>query len=64
MGGCKKADGTELTLTTQENEIIKTSDKRFAKPLEFDFFKYPVYPYRFKEHLFVGLELNSLEKVI
>ena len=33
----KKADGTALTVTTQENAIKKTFDKRFAIPLDFDF---------------------------
>ena len=44
LGG-KTSDGTALTLTTQENVIKKTLDKRFSIPLDFDFFKYPVYPY-------------------
>ena len=38
-------------------------DKRFAIPLDFDFFKLPVYPYGLKEDLIVRLELNSEEKV-
>ena len=63
LGG-KKSDGTALTLTTQENAIKKTFDKRFAIPLDFDFFKHPVYPYGLKERLIVMLELNSSEKVI
>ena len=62
--GAKKSDGTALTLTTQENAVKKTFDKRFSRPLDFDFFKYSVYPYRFKEDLIVRLELNSSEKVI
>ena len=62
--GAKKADGTALTVTTQENAIKKTFDKRFAIPLDFDFFKHPVYPYGLKEDLIVRLELNSAEKVI
>ena len=62
--GAKKADGTALTLTTLENAIKKTFDKRFAIPLDFDFFKDPVYPYGLKEDLIVRLELNSSEKVI
>ena len=57
--GAKKTDGTALTVTTQENAIKKTFDKRFAIPLDFDFFKHPVYPYRLKEDLIVRLELNS-----
>ena len=55
----KKADGTALTLTTQENAIKKMLDKRSAVPLDFDFFKYPVYPYGLKECLFIRIELNS-----
>ena len=62
--GAKKSDSAELTVTTQENAIKKTFDKRFAIPLDFDFFKHPVYPYGFKEDLIVRLELNSSEKVI
>ena len=33
-------------------------------PLDFDFFKRPVYPYGLKENLTVRVELNSSEKVI
>ena len=62
--GAKKVDSTALTVTTQENAIKKTLDKRFAIPLDFDFFKHPVYPYGLKEDLIVRLELNSSEKVI
>ena len=51
-------------MTTQENAIKKTFGKRFAIPLDFDFFKHPVYPYGLKEDLIVRLELNSPEKVI
>ena len=60
----KRADGTALTVTTHENAIKKTFDKRFTIPLDFDFFKYPVYSYGLKENLIVRLELNSAEKVI
>ena len=60
----KKTDGTALTVTTQENAIEKTFDKRFAIPLAFDFFKYPVYPYGLKEDLIARLELNSSENLI
>ena len=60
----KKADSTALTVTTQENAIKKTFDKRFAILLDFDFFKHPVYPYGLEEDLIVRLELNSAEKVI
>ena len=51
-------------MTTQEDAIKKTFDKRFAIPLDFDFFKHPVYPYGLKEDLIVRLELNSSEKLI
>ena len=64
VGAEKAEDGTALTLTTQENAIKKTFGKRFAIPLDFDFFKHPVYPYGLKEDLIVRLELNSPEKVI
>ena len=60
----KKADGTARTVATQENAIKKTFDKRFAIPLDFDFFKHPVYPYSLKEDLSIRLSLNSSEKVI
>ena len=60
----KKSDGTALTLKTQENAIKKTFDKRFSIPLDFDFFKHPVYPYSLKENLIVRLELNSPGKAI
>ena len=59
--GAKKADGTALTMTTQENAIKKTFDKTFAIPLDLDFFKHPVYPYGLKEDLIVRLELYSAE---
>ena len=62
--GAKKSNDTELTVTTQENAIKKTFEKRFAVRLDFDFFKHPVYPYGLKEDLIVRLELNSSEKVI
>ena len=62
--GAKKADGMALKMTTQENAIKKTLDKRFAIPLDFDFFKHPMYPYGLKEDLIVRLELNFSEKVI
>ena len=62
--GAKKADSTTLTITTQENAIKKTFDKGFAIPLDFDFFKHPVYSYGLKERLIVRIELNSAEKVI
>ena len=35
--GTKKADGAALIVTTQENAIKTTFDKRFAIPLDFDF---------------------------
>ena len=60
----KKTDGTALTMTTQENEIKKTFDEIFAIPLDFDVFRYPVYPYGLKEDFTVRLDLNSPEKII
>ena len=60
----KKTDGTALIVRTQENAIKKTFDKRFAIPLDFDFFKHPVYPYGLIENLIVRFELNSSENVI
>ena len=60
----KKADGTALTVTTQENTIKKTFAKRFEIRLDFDFFKHPIYPYGLKQNLIVRLELNSSKKVI
>ena len=60
--GAKKADGTALTMTTQENVIKKTLDKRFTILLDFGFFKHPVYPYGLKEELIVRLELNFFRK--
>ena len=58
--GSKKADDI---VTTQENAIKKTFDKRFAILLDFDIFRHPVYPYGLKQNLIVRLELNSSEKV-
>ena len=52
----KKAGGAALTLTTQENAVKKTYDNRFAIPLDFDFFKHPVYPYGPSENLIVRLD--------
>ena len=36
--GATKADGTVLTVTTEENAIKKTLSNRFLIPLDFDFF--------------------------
>ena len=36
--GAKKADGTPLKITTQDNANKKTFDKRLAMSLDFDFF--------------------------
>ena len=62
--GAKKADGMVLTLTTQENAIKKTLHQRFAIPLDFDFFKHPVYPYDLEQHMFIKIELNSTKNVL
>ena len=63
-GGCKKADGTALTLTIQENAVKKTFDNWFAVPFDFDFFKQPIYSYGLREDLIVRVELNSAGKII
>lgn len=44
--GIKSANGSAVIVTTQENAIRNTFGKRFAVPLDFDFFKYPLYLYR------------------
>ena len=62
--GAKNSDGTALTLTTQENVIKKAYDKSFEIPLDFDFFKHPVYPSGFEEDLASMIELNSAKEVI
>ena len=62
--GAKKADCTLLTVTTQENAIKKIVDKSNTIPLDFDFFKHSVYPYRVKESLVIRIELNSAENVL
>ena len=62
--GAKKADGTALTLTTQENAVKKTLHKIFAIPIDFEFFKHPVYQYDLKERLFIRIELNSAKNVL
>ena len=38
--------------------------KVFAIPLDFYFFKHPVYPYGLKEDLSIAIELNSAKEVI
>ena len=60
----KKSDGTALTLTTKENVIKKTYDKRFTIPLDFDFFGHPFCSYGLKEGLSITIELNSVIQVI
>ena len=60
--GAKKTDGTALAVTTQENAIKKIFDERFAVPLDFEFFKHPVYPYGLKEDLILMLALDSSER--
>ena len=62
--GATKADGTALTVTTEENAIKKTVSNRFLIPLDFDFFKHPTYPYGLREDLIARLELNSAEKIL
>ena len=62
--GAKKTYHTALAVTIQGNVIKKTFDKRFATPLDFNFFQHPVYPYGLVEDLIVRLELKSSEKTI
>ena len=62
--GARKPDGTALTVTTQENAIKKTLDKRFTIPIGFYFLKHLVYPYDLKEGLFIRIELNSAGNVL
>ena len=59
-----KKDGIAITVTTQEDAIIKAFGKRFLIPLDFDFLKHPVYPYGLKEDLSARPELSSSENVI
>lgn len=47
--GAVKADGVAVIVMTQENALKKTSDERFAVPLNFNFFKYPVHSYGLKD---------------
>ena len=63
-GGCIKIRRHSTDSVNPRKCHQKTFDKRFAIPLDFDFFKHPVYPYGLKEDLIVRLELNSSEKVI
>ena len=53
-----------MAITVKLFAINKTFGKRFVIPLDFGFFKYPVYPYGLQEDLIVRLELNSSEKVL
>ena len=53
-----------ITVTTKENAIKNTFGKRIAIPLDFDFFKHPIYPYWLKEDLIIRLQLNSSKKGI
>ena len=62
--GTKKADGTALTLTTQENVIKKMLAERFTILLDLDFSKNHINPYGLKERLFIRIELNSAGNVL
>ena len=42
----------------------KTFSKNITVPLDFNFFKHPVFPYELKEDFIIRLELNFSEKVI
>ena len=60
----KKADRTDLTLSTAENAVVKAYGKRFAKPLDFECFKQPVFPYYLHEDFIVTIKLNKLKKIM
>ena len=53
-----------MALTTQENAIKKTLNKRFVIPLDFYFFKHLVYIYGLEQRLFIRIELNSAKNVL
>ena len=55
-GWSKKADGTAIKVTTQENAIKNTFGKMFTIPLDFDFCKHPVCPYWLKKDLKAGVK--------
>ena len=63
QAGTENGDGSSITVTTQENAKKKTFGKRLVVPLDFNFFKHPVYPYGVKKYLIVCLIINSSEKV-
>ena len=60
----KKSNGTDLPLSTAKNAVKKTLGKRFAIPLDFEYFKQLLSPYYLHEKLFVMIELNKPEKVM
>ena len=60
----KKSDGKALTLITKENVIKKTYNKTFAIPLDSEFFKHPVYPYKLNKDISITIELNSAKELI
>lgn len=60
----KNTDGMVITVSTKENAIKKAIGKKFAIPLNFDFFKCRACPYGLKEDLTVRLEFDSSEKII
>lgn len=63
QAGTENGNGSSITVTTQENAKKKTFGKRLVVPLDFNFFKHPVYPYGVKKYLIVCLIINSSEKV-
>ena len=62
--GSTKADGSALGLSASETAIKKTYGKRFSIPLDFQFFKYPIYLEGLKEDLSVTIQYNSPNKVM
>ena len=62
--GAKKCNAIDLTPNTEENAIAKTLGNRLAIPIDFDYFKQPVFPYYLHEDLVVTMELKKPKKVM
>ena len=66
--GIKSPDGLKAHVGAKKDRWLGNNNynprkwvkrKRFAIPLDFDFFKHPIYPYRLLKDLIVRLVLNS-----
>ena len=57
--GAKKLDFQAIAFATKENAVKKTLGKKFAIPLDSDFFKHPVYSYGLKKNLFARLDSSK-----